>query len=95
VGNNKVQDCIFLLHTIFRIGKPCGYFYISLISIYFARELFAVREIQDLSEFSRQTGQWLLFSWHRPILMTFIEIFLLIALSRCVIPQNKFITFEK
>ncbi len=59
-----------------------GYFYISLISIYFASQLYVLKETPNLAEFQNQTRQWLMLSWHRPILQAVIELLLLVAISR-------------
>jgi hypothetical protein len=61
-----------------------AYMYISLISIYFANELFSFQEIHNTAEFVERTNQWLTLSWHRPILMVGIEVVLLIAISKCI-----------
>jgi hypothetical protein len=66
-----------------------GYIYINLISIYFARQLGVFIKLPDTPEFHKQTSQWLTMSWHRPLLMLFIEVLLLIALSRPALRMAK------
>ena len=59
-----------------------SYLYISIISIYFAKELFSFQDLPDNLEFYQRTNQWIMLSWHRPVLMLILELFLLIALSK-------------
>jgi len=79
IFNRNIKSRKRLILTAF-----CGYIYISLISIYFARQLFAFKNIKDISEFSQKTNQWLVLSWHRPIFMAVIELLLLIAISKSI-----------
>ena len=65
------------------------YIYISVVSIFFAKELFAFQEITDAAEFTRQTSQWILLSWHRPIIGLAIAWLLMVAISRPSIPVNR------
>jgi hypothetical protein len=66
-----------------------GYVYISIVSIFFAKELFAFKDLPDGPEFYRRTKQWIALSWHRPILMLFLELLLLIAISRPALKLEK------
>jgi len=59
-----------------------GYSYISLISIYFAWQLYVLANMTNPTEFQDSTRQWLILSWHRPILQAVIELLLLVAISR-------------
>ena len=59
-----------------------GYIYISVVSIFFARELFAFKELTDITEFNRQTKQWILLSWHRPIIGLISVVLSMIAISK-------------
>lgn len=59
-----------------------SYIYISIVSIFFARELFAFKEITDPAVFSEQTSRWILLSWHRPIIGLASVVLLMIAISR-------------
>jgi hypothetical protein len=59
-----------------------GYLYISVVSIFFAKELFAFKEITDAAEFTSQTSRWILLSWHRPIIGLVSVVLLMIAISR-------------
>jgi hypothetical protein len=59
-----------------------SYIYISVISIFFARELFTFNELADGTEFYRQTRQWILLSWHRPIIGLAGVVLLMIAISK-------------
>ena len=59
-----------------------GYIYISVVSIFFARELFAFKELTDTTEFNRQTKQWILLSWHRPIIGLISVVLSMIAISK-------------
>lgn len=59
-----------------------GYIYISLVSIVFAKVLFMLKDITDPALFAQKTHQWIILSWHRPILMAVIEVLLLIAISK-------------
>ena len=58
------------------------YTYITVISIFFAKKLEVFKAMTDNIDFQQQTNLWLTVSWHRPILMILIELFLLVALSR-------------
>lgn len=62
-----------------------GYLYISVVSIYFAKTLFTFSKLPDSADFYQQTQQWILLSWHRPILMLLLTVLLLIALSRPIL----------
>ncbi len=59
-----------------------GYIYTSVVSIFFARELFSFSELTDAAEFSRQTGNWILLSWHRPLIGLTSVVLLMIAISK-------------
>lgn len=64
------------------------YVYISLVSIWFATQLMAFRELTDAAEFSRRTQQWITLSWHRPIIGVISAVILLIAISKAEL-ENK------
>lgn len=68
------------------------YLYISIVSIYFANRLVVFKSMADNADFQQQASQWLMLSWHRPVLMFIIEVLLLVALSRPLLkfePMNK------
>ena len=58
------------------------YLFVSTISIFFAKELFALPKISDSREFEQRTSLWLSLSWCRPILFFFSQIALLTALTK-------------
>lgn len=64
------------------LGVFIGYVYISVVSIFFARQLLAFGQITDAAEFSQQTKQWLLLSWHRPLIGLISSIALMTSISR-------------
>lgn len=59
-----------------------GYIYVSLISIYFSKELFAFKELPDAPEFYERTHRWLLLSWHRLFITLISTILLMTALTK-------------
>jgi hypothetical protein len=59
-----------------------SYIYISIVSIFFAQQLFAFKEITDLHEFADRTTTWLALSWHRPLMGLASVILLMVAISR-------------
>ena len=66
-----------------------SYIYISVISIFFARQLFTFKELADGPEFYHQTKQWLLLSWHRPIIGLTSVVLLMVAISKPSKPIDK------
>ncbi|HEY0055752.1 MAG TPA: hypothetical protein VGB63_10380 [Pedobacter sp.] len=61
-----------------------GYLYISIVSAWFASQLFQFKELSNAAEFTDRTSTWLTLSWHRPLLMTIIEVLLLVTISKGV-----------
>jgi hypothetical protein len=60
-----------------------AYFFVSLVSIYFARELFEFTTMNvSPAEFTNRTTNWIMMSWFRPIIYFISQILLLVALAR-------------
>ncbi|MBL0741443.1 hypothetical protein [Chryseolinea lacunae] len=59
-----------------------SYLYISIVSIFFAKQLFAFEDIADVQEFARQTSRWIALSWHRPMMGLASVVLLMVAISR-------------
>lgn len=66
-----------------------SYVYISIVSIVFAKVLFTFVDINDASEFARQTHRWIILSWHRPIVGLVSAVLLMIAISRPSLTSSK------
>lgn len=64
------------------------YLYIAVVSIYFAYKLTVFAAMPDTAEFYQQTKQWIVLSWHRPMLQIACEVILFIALSRPGLPES-------
>jgi hypothetical protein len=58
------------------------YVYISVVSIWFANQLFQFRALDDTAEFYQRTKQWIILSWHRPIIGVISAVLLMVAISK-------------
>lgn len=81
-----------ILSTIFNWSNPKRkklvlaalgiYLYTAVVSIYFEYQWGMLAAIRSNTEFLSQTRQWLMLSWHRPVLQIICEVILLIAISK-------------
>jgi hypothetical protein len=60
------------------------YIYISAISGWFVKDLFALTKMADTPAYHEHAQRWLLLSWHRVVLTFVVEVLLLHAISRPV-----------
>ena len=58
------------------------YMYVSVVSIWFATQLFEFRELGDTAEFHQRTRQWMILSWHRAIIGIVSAVLLMVAISK-------------